>query len=105
MPTLALHLLAQVVLQLQGEAGLTATEALGHLLQIAGAHGAGGQFAQQHHQFTHRLLELIGAAQIAAFQHLIDLPVEPERRLIEQGAVVAGAVLLTGSRRTGTSRY
>ena len=89
-PALALHLLAQVVLQLQRQAGLAATEPLGHPLQVVAAHGALGQLAQQGHQGRHRLLELVRASQVAALQHLLDLPVEPEGSLIQQGAIVAG---------------
>ena len=40
------------------------------------------------------MLKLIGFCQITSLEHLLDLPIKPERSLIEQGAIVAGAVLL-----------
>ena len=58
-----------------------------------GAHGGLGQFAQQPHQGRHRLLELVGLAEIALLQHLLDLPIQPEGGLIQQSAVIAGPVL------------
>ena len=94
MPALALHLLAQVVLQLQGQPRLATGKPLGHLLQVVAAHGALGQLAQQRHQGGHRLLKLIHPGQIAAGQHLINLPIEPEGRLLQQRPVIAGPSLL-----------
>ena len=41
-----------------------------------------------------RELKLIGAAQIFAAEHLLDLPVEPQRGLLLQGEVIGLAVLL-----------
>ena len=94
MPALALDLLTQILLQLQGQSALTAAQPFSHPLQIVGAHRRLRQFAQQIHQSCHRLLELIRLGQIALIQRLFDLPVQPERGLIEQGAIVAGAVIL-----------
>jgi len=51
---------------LQGQAGLTAAEALGHLLQIAAAHGADRQLAQQGNDAADGLLELVRATQVEA---------------------------------------
>ena len=54
-----------------------------------------GQFSQQSDQSRHRrLLKLIGLGQIAVAQGLLDLPVEPERRLIEQSPVITRTVIL-----------
>ena len=39
------------------------------------------------------MLELIRAGQITALQHLIDLPVQPERCLIQQGSVLTRTML------------
>ena len=94
MPALPLHLLAQVVLQLQRQPRLATGEAFGDTLQVMAAHRRLGQLAQQFHQGRDRLLELIRAGEIAAGQHLLDLPVEPEGGGIEQTEVLAGAVLL-----------
>ena len=94
MPTLALHLLPQVILELKRQASLAATEALRHPLEVVGAHSGLGQFAQQPHQGSDRLLELVGPAEIALLQHLLDLPIQPEGGLIEQSAVIASPVLL-----------
>ena len=92
MPALAPHLLAQIVLQLQGEAGLATGEALRHPLQVMAAHRRLRQLAEQFDQGRDRLLELIGSGQVTAGEHLLDLPVEPERGRLQQGAVVARAV-------------
>ena len=54
MPTLALHLLAQVVLELKRQPSLPTTESLRHPLEVVGAHGGLGQFAQQPHQGRNR---------------------------------------------------
>ena len=78
MPALTLDLLAQVVLQLHRQPCLAAGEALGHLLQVMAAHRRRRQLAQQHHQGGDSLLKLVGAGEILAFEHLLDLPVEPE---------------------------
>ena len=94
MPALALDLLAQVIFELQGEAGLAAAEPFGHLLQVVAAHGALGQLAQQGHQPLNRLLELVGAGQILTLEHLLDLPVKPGGSRIEQGAIFTSSVLL-----------
>ena len=94
MPALPFDLLAQVVLQLQSEPGLAAAEPFGYLLEVTGANGTGRQLAQEGHQLGHRLLELIGLAEVAAVQHLVDLPIEPKGRLIEQGAVIRCSVVL-----------
>ena len=91
-PTLAFHLLAQIVFQLQRQPRLPAGEAFRHLLQVAAAHGALGEFAQQRHQGRHRLLELIALGEIATGQHLLDLPIEPERSGLQQGTVAGRAM-------------
>ena len=93
MPTLTLHLLTQVFLELQGKASLTSAQPLSHPLEVMRAHSRLRQFPQQRHQRTDRLLKLISTTQIAISQGLLDLPVEPERCLIQQRPVIASAVV------------
>ena len=93
-PALTLDLLAEVVLQLDRHAGLTTRQPLGHPLQVVAANGALGEFAQQGHQVGNGLLELVGLTQIPISQHLLDLPIQPKGGLIQEGAVVASAVVL-----------
>ena len=59
-----------------------------------GSHSRLRQLAEQSHQLADGLLELIGATQIALLQDLLDLPVQPQGGLIEQGSVITGAVIL-----------
>ena len=94
MPTLPLNLLTQIFLQLQGKSPLASTEPFRRPLEVVGAHGGLGQLAQQTHQGGDGLLELISAAEIPFRQSLIDLPVQPQRCLIQQCPVLPGAVIL-----------
>ena len=92
MPALALDLLAQVLLQRTHQVGAALAEALGHLLDVAGAVGGLGQLAQQLHQGRHRLLKLISAAEITGGQNLLDLPVQPKGGPIQQGPILSRPV-------------
>ena len=89
-----LDLLTQVLLQLKRQTTLAAAEPFGDALEVMRAHRRLGQLAQQIHQGRDRLLELIGLGQVTFRQRLLDLPVQPERRLIEQGSVITGAMVL-----------
>ena len=74
------------------QASLATTEALRHPLEVVGTHGGLGQLAQQFHQGRNRLLELVGPAEIALLQHLLDPLIQPEGGLIG-GRGTAGPVL------------
>jgi len=89
------HYLQRVAERLSGgQARLATTEAFSHALQVVAAQGRLGQLAQQLHQPLHRLLKLIRSAEIAALQHLLDLPIEPEGGLLLQRQVIGRTVLL-----------
>ena len=94
MPALPLDLLPEVLFQPQGQTGLAAAEPFGHLLQVAAAHSAHRQLAQQGDDTADGLLELVRATQVEAREHLLDLPVEPQRGLVQQAPVLAGPMLL-----------
>ena len=87
-PTLALDLLTEVLLELQSETPLAAAQPFGNTLEVVSANSGLRQFAQQCNQGTDGLLKLIGLAQITVSQHLIDLPIQPKRCLVEQGLVL-----------------
>ena len=59
-----------------------------------GAHRGLRQFAEQIDKRSHRLLELICPGKITFGKCLLDLPIEPERSLIEKCPIVAGTVTL-----------
>ena len=94
MPTLPLDLLAQVLLQLQRQSALAATEPFSNALEVVRAHRRLGQLAQQSHQGRDRLLELIRLGKVSISEGLFDLPVQPEGSLVKQGPVITGAVIL-----------
>ena len=59
-----------------------------------GADGGLGKLAQQRNQRSNRTLKLIRLTEIPALKDLFDLPVEPERRLIQQSPIVTGSMVL-----------
>ena len=59
-----------------------------------GSHSGLRKFAEKCHQSGDGLLKLVGASQVSIGQCLLDLPVEPERCLIKQRAVLPGTMTL-----------
>ena len=94
MPALSFDLLAKILLELKGESGLATAQSFGNTLQVMGANSGLRKFPQQGNEIRNGLLELIGTVEITTFQGLLDLPVQPERSLIEKSAVVTRSMRL-----------